>query len=103
MQAAIFAHFQRGQFNATFAARRTANAGGGAVRQTPNQGAKRRVTLAGPCLSCRLRNAKASVMPATRLLRFNRKSVAPCRRPITRPVTTKRISVRVSSLGACPV
>jgi hypothetical protein len=46
-----------------------------------------------------LAKAKASVMPATRLLRFNRKSVAPCRRPVTRPVTTKRISVRVSSLA----
>ena len=38
-------------------------------------------------------------MPATRLPRSNRKSVAPCRRPITRPVTTKPISVRVSSLA----
>jgi len=46
---------------------------------------------------------RASVMPATRLLRFNGKSVAPCCRPVTRPVTTKRISARVSSLGACPV
>jgi hypothetical protein len=38
-------------------------------------------------------------MPATRLLRFNGESVAPCRRPVTRPMTTKRIAVRVSSLA----
>jgi hypothetical protein len=38
-------------------------------------------------------------MPATRLLQFNRKSVAPCCRPVMRPVTTKRISVCVSSLA----
>jgi hypothetical protein len=38
-------------------------------------------------------------MPATRLFRFNGKLVAPCPRPITRPVTTKRISVRMSSLA----
>jgi len=69
------------------------------VRQSPNRGPKRRVTLAGPCPSSRLRKAKASDMPATRLLRFNRKSVAPCRRPVTRPVTTGGISVRVSSLA----
>jgi hypothetical protein len=46
-----------------------------------------------------LAKAEASVTPATRLLRFIGKSAAPCRRPITRPVTTKRISVRVSSLA----
>jgi hypothetical protein len=46
-----------------------------------------------------LASDRASVLPATRLLRFNAKSVAPCRRPVTRPVTTKRISVRVSSLA----
>jgi hypothetical protein len=33
------------------------------------------------------------------LFRFNKKSVVWCRRPITRPVTTERISVRMSSLA----
>ncbi len=70
-----------------------------ATQEMSIKGAKRRVTLAGPCPSCRLRRTKASATPATRLLRFNAKSVAPCRRPVTRPVTTKRISVRVSSLA----
>jgi len=40
---------------ASFASARTANAGGGALRQRPIRGAKCQVTLAGPCPSCRLR------------------------------------------------
>jgi hypothetical protein len=39
----------------------------------------------------------ASVIPAVRLLRFSGNPVAPCRRPVTRSATTKRISVRMSS------
>ncbi len=38
-------------------------------------------------------------MPATRLFRFNGTSVAPWRRPVTRPATTGRIPVRMSSLA----
>jgi hypothetical protein len=91
--------FYRCQFKGCIRSMEDGNAGGGAVRQTPNQGVKRRMTLAGPCPSCRLRKGRASVMPATRLLRFNRKLVAPCRRPVTRPVTTERILVSVSSLA----
>ena len=71
----------------------------GGQANAPSGRAKRRGTLACPCPSRRLRKAKASVMPATRLLHFKRKSAAPCRRPITRPVTTGQILVRVSSLA----
>ncbi len=92
MQAAIFARFSS----------RPSGVGFNRCHRLPNRppkGAKRPVTLAGPSPSWRLRKAKASTMPATRLFHFIGKSVAPCRRPVTRPVTTERISVRLSSLA----
>jgi hypothetical protein len=57
------------------------------------------VTLAGPCRHAACgRAGQASCQPRA-CFASNGKSVVPCRRPATRPVTTGGISVRVSSLA----
>ena len=64
MQAAIFAHFSSRPVQRLHSQRRNRSHTPGAWEPSHQTGAKRRVTLAGPCPSCRLRKAgQASCQP----------------------------------------
>jgi hypothetical protein len=69
------------------------------VRQPPNQGLNAgERTQARVCHAACGRPGRASCQPRACFALIER-SVAPCHRPVTRPVTTGRNSVRVSSLA----
>ena len=90
--------FHRGvhRLHSQHGGQQTLMTGGQAIAQS---GAKRRVTLARPCPSCRLRKARQASCQPRACFAANGKSVAPCRRPVTRPATANRILVRVWSLA----